>query len=358
MRTKLSRLKRSLGWFLIITANRLRGRSFVPHPQGSLFIETTGHCNLACRFCSYDKEVRDRTVMEPDLFARIVDQAAAAGYRHVWLTPQTGDVFTDKNFLERTRQIESSTLPAYSFYTNLIGASAAQLDALSRSAKLREFHISLYGETQERFQAITQKPAPQFHRLLANLDHLLAAPHWSAQLKLTLRTGSGFREQGWKGPLAERVQALRQKHGAVFDHETEYDSWGGLIGPEDVSGLDMEIHDGAGYYKRGACIRAIGAVQIMADGSVNACACRDPSGTLRIGDARTGSVAEIISPANPRYARLLADMDQGIFPEPCRKCSMYRSVYDHRWTQGAQQPTLTLKAWAQVLQPHSGHITP
>jgi hypothetical protein len=45
-----------------------------------------------------------------------------------------------------------------------------------------------------------------------------------------------------------------------------------LIGQEDVRGLDMEIHDGSGYYKRGACIRAIGAVQIMADGSGNACA--------------------------------------------------------------------------------------
>lgn len=347
MRKKLSRLKRSLGWFLIITANRLRGRSFVPHPQGSLFIETTGHCNLACRFCSYDKEVRDRTVMDSDLFARIVRQAAAAGYRHVWLTPQTGDVFTDKNFLDRARQIEASAIPAYSFYTNLIGASAAQIDALSRSKKLTEFHVSLYGENQERFQAITQRQPAQFHRLLDNLDHLLAPSHWSARLKLTLRAGSGFRERDWNGPLADRVRALKDKHGAVFDHDTEYDSWGGLIGQEDVNGLDMEIHDGSGYYKRGACIRAIGAVQIMADGSVNACACRDPGGSLRIGDARAGSIADVISLSNPRYLRLLADMDRGVFPEPCRKCSMYRSVYDHRWTLGAQQPTLTLQALAQ-----------
>jgi hypothetical protein len=226
MRKKLSRLRRSLGWFLSITDNRLRGRSFVPHPRDSLFIETTGHCNLACRFCSYDKQVRTRTVMDRDLFARILDQAATAGYGHIWLTPQTGDVFTDRNFLDRIRAVDASAIAAYSFYTNLIGASAEQIDALSRSEKLREFHVSLYGENQERFQAITQRNSAQFQRLLNNLDHLLSASRWSGRLKLTLRTGSGFCEHGWNGPLADRVKALKEKHGAVFDHDTEYDSWG------------------------------------------------------------------------------------------------------------------------------------
>ncbi len=348
MKQNLSRLKRSLGWFLIITANRLIGRAVAPDPYGSLFIETTGHCNLACRFCSYDKRVRERTVMNHDHFARLVTQAADAGYRHLWLTPQTGDVFTDRGFLERIAVIEASAMPAYSFYTNLIGASAPQLDVLAASTKLKEFHVSLYGETLERFQAITKRQPSQFDRLLANLDHLIDGAGWAGRLKLTLRTGADFSEHGWSGPLAERVRALVRKQGATFDHDTEYDSWGGLIGPEDVSGLGVEIRDGSGYYKRGVCIRAIGSVQVMADGSVNACACRDPMGALTIGDTRRQDLSEIVSPSNSRYADLLSGMNRGIFPDPCVKCSMYRSIYDPRWTRGYDGDVLRIAALSDL----------
>jgi MoaA/NifB/PqqE/SkfB family radical SAM enzyme len=48
-------LSRSLGNFVAITKSRLAGKSYVPHPRKSIFIETSGRCNLACRFCAYAK---------------------------------------------------------------------------------------------------------------------------------------------------------------------------------------------------------------------------------------------------------------------------------------------------------------
>jgi hypothetical protein len=342
-------LKRSLGWFAIFTLNRLRGRSFVPHPRGSVFIETTSHCNLGCRFCSYEKHVRSRTTMESGLFTDVVDQVAAAGFRHLWLTPQTGDVFTDKSFLRRVEAVEASAVPSFSFYTNLIGASGDQIEALAATPKLREFHVSLYGEDEARFVATARRPAAQFERLLRNLDHMAAIPAWRSRLVLTLRTGKHFRQEGWTGPLAERVAVLRQRHGAGFDCVTEYDSWGGLITPDDVAGLDIDITDGAPFYRRGACIRAVGAAQIMADGTVNACACRDPSGALRIGHVREAPLDWILSAANPAYATLLDNMDGGVFPDPCRHCSVYRSVYDHRWAAGSSDPLVSLEELWQLM---------
>jgi hypothetical protein len=37
-------------------------------------------------------------------------------------------------------------------------------------------------------------------------------------------------------------------------------------------------------HKNGPCVRLFTAIQIMATGIVNGCACRDPDATLRLGD--------------------------------------------------------------------------
>ncbi len=328
-------LKRLLGSWAIITGNRLRGRVFAPHPRATIFIENTSFCNLLCRFCSYRKAVRPRAVVDEALFSEVVAQAAAARFRHVWLTPQTGDVFLDKHFVPKVQALENSPIPSTGFYTNLIGASREHLDALAAMTKLRELHVSLYGEDQAHFAAVTARPAAQFDRLLENLDALSANPAWRNRVVLSLRTGRRFQKENWRGPLAERVARLCSELGATFDCETDYDSWGGLISNDEVADLGIEILNGGDYYKRGACIRALGAVQVMVDGSVNACACRDPRGALRIGDVRSAPLEWIVSGRNKAYADLINGMNRGIFPRPCTQCSVYRSVYDHRWAAHA-----------------------
>lgn len=333
----LRRLKRSLGWWALLEGNRLLGRSWAPSPRREIFIEPTSACNLGCRFCAYETSPRPRRAMTEELFRSVAEQAAGMGFSRVWLTPQTGDVFMDKGLEAKLAILEGlDGIAETAFYTNLAAATPARLEGLARFTKIAEIQISLYGADEAQFTAFTRRPAGAFRALLDNLDHLavLAEHHRPARLGLALRVGDGFRLEEWRGPLAERALRLRDRFGVGLSVDTEYDDWGGAIRPEDIAGLGITLLPGRAQYHAGACIRALGQVMVKADGSVDACACRDSRHELALGHAAERPLAEILSWANPRYRTLLEGMQAGRFPDTCRRCSLYRSVFDPRWTAG------------------------
>ncbi|MBI3445509.1 MAG: SPASM domain-containing protein, partial [Magnetospirillum sp.] len=223
------------------------------------------------------------------------------------------------------------------FYTNLAAATPERLDRLTGFAKLAEIQISLYGADEAGFTAMTRRPAGQFQRLLANLDHLAARlPDWHdrPKLGLVLRVGDGFRLENWTGNLADRALHLRDRYGIDLSMDTEYDDWGGEIAAAEVADLGITLRPGRAIHHQGACIKALGQVLVKADGSVDACACRDSRNQLGLGQLGEQSLDQILSWANPRYRTLLEGMGRGNFPETCRKCSVYRSVHDPRWARG------------------------
>lgn len=70
----LDRLKRSLGWWLLLEFNRLLGRSWAPSTRREISVEPTTLCNLGCRFCAYEMKLRPRVTMADDRFAEAVAQ--------------------------------------------------------------------------------------------------------------------------------------------------------------------------------------------------------------------------------------------------------------------------------------------
>ena len=88
---KIRDLKQSLK----LKINKFLGRSFTPHPRENIFIDPTGLCNLACRFCAYPKLMPGHS-MDLELFKRAINQATDIGFRRVFLTPMLGDAFMDK----------------------------------------------------------------------------------------------------------------------------------------------------------------------------------------------------------------------------------------------------------------------
>jgi hypothetical protein len=100
-----------------------------------------------------------------------------------------------------------------------------------------------------------------------------------------------------------------------------------LIRPEDLEGLNIYVKPPAATYKNGACALIFSRMIIMADGRMNACACRDVDGTLCIGDLKEQSLREILSTQNERYMKLIEDQQQGRFGQVCHDCDMYKSIY-------------------------------
>jgi hypothetical protein len=94
-----------------------------------------------------------------------------------------------------------------------------------------------------------------------------------------------------------------------------------------VRGLPIEIVGPGLIYKNGACVRLMTAVQVMATGIVNGCACRDADATLRLGDLKETPLRDLISSRNPRYMALIEQQQRGEFQPICKSCDMYASIY-------------------------------
>lgn len=309
---------------------RWRGRAFVPHPRSHLFIEPTSFCNLECRFCTYRLDRRPRTTMAGDRFAAIVEQATALGFEDIVLTPINGDVFIDKGVTDKLRLLEAdASLRRVQLYTNFIAVSDEALNLLVAMRKLALLNISVYGHDEASFTAITGRGGEQYHRLVRNLESLAdrLVDSDPSVFQIGIRTGRKIDLDAESSPLAVAIRRLRGL-GVTTGMVSQCDDWGGLIAPADMADLDMELIQGRLLYKKGACILPFYSVQVLADGRVNACACRDIDGQLLIGDLKTDSLADILSAKNEAYVALIDRQQRGDFPAACRGCSFYRSIHD------------------------------
>jgi radical SAM protein with 4Fe4S-binding SPASM domain len=326
-------IRRGIGNFAAITRSRLAGNTYVPHPRRAIFIETSGRCNLACRFCAYAQQPPG-PLMSDAAFADALEQVCELGFSHVWLTPMLGEVFADPGIAEKWARLDAEPrIAGYSFYTNFVLARPEQIDLLPGLKKLGGLYISIYGFDTESFERTTRKPASQLARLLGNLSRLCAlldswqppeGVHFNVR---TVKSDVPITER--ETPIGELLRSFTAK-GATVLEEHEYDTWGGTIGQQDVAPLGIDLVDGNHLYMHGACARMFSEVQIKADGQVHACACRDVDGSLIIGDLNDAPLKEILSYSNPAYRGLIDAQMKGKFTSNCRSCSFYRSVYDGR----------------------------
>jgi len=317
----------------VLNANRLVGREYIPNITEQLYVEPTSICNLSCRFCGYRKKRSPKTVMEYERFAAAVDQATGLGYSTFNLTPLTGEVFTDKGLFGKLSFLEQHPKVAgYSFFSNFVLAGERTIGHLLELTKLKSLTVSLYGHDRDSFMAITQSNEQTYRRLVANL---LALEERLASRRFTLEVGwraeHGFgRRRTRDGELAAIIERFRDVHRVRVRISRQYNNWGGLIRQEDLDGLAIRIRRAGEVYKKGACALIFFRLLIMADGRVNACACRDVDGTLCIGDLKEQPLRQILSASNERYMTLIRDQQQARFGSVCRDCDMYRSIYRRR----------------------------
>ncbi len=314
-----------------INFNAVLGRQFILNPRFRLYIETSGICNLACRFCAYPKKESAKVVMPMEMFQNIVNQAVDVGFSHISLTPLTGEVFMDKGFLDKTQYLDNHPkIVEYYFSTNFVIPSKQQLEALFKLNKLGIMHVSLYGHDEESFCALTQHSKKQYYRLVRNIKYLSELYNEKSAFKLVIswRTTPNFSiNQVPNNELQQTVWDIRRKHHIEIDNTPLYDNWGGLITKEDVEDIGIKIKDSSCVYKKGICTLIFDRIAVLADGRVNACACRDVNGSLNIGNIKNNSLANILSIDNSVYQDIIQEQIDGKFRPACKECSFYRSIY-------------------------------
>ena len=327
--------------------NRAAGREFIPGPRRALSIETSSVCNLDCCFCAYPKKQSPRVVMDDDFFSNAISQALDLGYTEFDLTPCTGDVFMDRHLFKKLEFLESQErVKSYGFFTNFTIPKASHIEALHQFKKMGSQAISIYGHDLASFKAITKSTDTVYFRLVRNLELLLRMKEkHDLQVYFIFHTGADSLH-GRSSEVISILERFKQAGSTVSIQKGLYNNWGGYVTDDDVKHLPIRIIGPDVVPKNGACVRLFTAVQIMATGIVNGCACRDTDATLRLGDLHQTPLRDIVSARNPVYMALIEEQQNGNFRPVCRSCDFYTSIYykPHSYAQTQLQTLAEFKA--------------
>jgi hypothetical protein len=231
-------------------------------------------------------------------------------------------LFRKLHFLDAHPDIQG-----YSFHTNFTIPDRADIQQLMRSEKLKQLTISVYGCDSDSFIAITRSTDKVFQRLIDNLEFLLRHDDLrKLDLQLSVHPGRPSL-RGMRTEVTRLIEQFTKAGIRVKIHKGFYNNWGGYVSQDDVRGLAINVVPPDTIYKNGACVRLMTAVQIMATGVVNGCACRDADATLRLGDINETPLRDIISSCNPTYMSLIDAQQRGDFPPVCGTCDFYSSIY-------------------------------
>ncbi len=334
---------------LLVQRNRRARREFIPGPRKALSIETSSICNLDCCFCAYPKKQSARVVMDGDFFRNCMSQALDLGYDEFDLTPCTGDVFMDRHLFDKLDFLENEArVRSYGFFTNFTIPKPSHIEALARFRKMGAPAISIYGHDLATFKAITKSTDTVYFRLVRNLELLLRQQEKHGFKSFFIFHTGADSLRGRTSEVIALLDRFKQAGSAVSMQKGLYNNWGGYVTNDDVKHLPIRIVGPDVVRKDGACVRLFTAIQIMASGIVNGCACRDADATLRLGDLHETPLRDIVSARNPIYMALIEEQQNGEFRPVCRSCDFYTSIY-HKSLSYAGTSLQTLKEFKASL---------
>lgn len=292
-------------------------------PRG-LHVEGTNICNAECVFCAYPQMERKKTTMSMEDFRRVVEQYLAMGGRHVSLTPIVGDPFVDKHVFERLDLLMNEPrVHGISFYTNAILMTPEKSARLMQYAAKLHVHVSWGGFDEQTWNAIMG--VPKFAAARDAVRGFLAEKR---------RTGTPIRftlalrcpDSACTGPLWDEFAAARKEGLVEIAGMPDYDSWAGKVKPAELAKVGLRPRRMP--YKRGACELLFTKPVVLANGDVNACACRDVEAELVVGNVKTEPLSAIW--AGKKIDELIAAHERGEYPDVCKRCTYFVSVYNSR----------------------------
>jgi radical SAM protein with 4Fe4S-binding SPASM domain len=272
---------------------------------------------------------RPKQTMSLADFRRVIDQYVAMGGDHVSLTPIVGDPFVDRFLFERLDYLMGlDRIRSMSFFTNAILMTPDTSERLMQYAPKLRVSVSWGGFDRETWHAImgVDKFTAARDAVLGFLE-IKERRQASIPFILALRCPAS----NCTGQLWDTLMAYRSRGQVVIKMKGEYDSWAGAIPAEALHKVGLEPKPMP--YKRGPCELLFVRPVVLADGRVNACACRDVEAQLVIGDVNRQPLSEIW--AGDDITKLIERHERGDYPDVCRKCTFFAGVYESRkWKKG------------------------
>jgi len=246
------------------------------------------------------------------------------GGRAVSLTPIVGDPFVDKFLFERLADLhQRPEIQQIGFYTNAILMDRAKVERLLPYADKLHVHVSWGGfdaPTWNRIMGV--KKFDEARDAVLGFLELKEASGSKIPFTLALRCP----ESACQGPLWKTLKSYRDRGLVEIAGMPDYDSWAGKIQPDALTAVGLAPRSMP--YKRGACELLFTKPVVLADGRVNACACRDVEAELIVGDVHEKPLSKIW--AGSEISALIERHETGDYPDVCRRCTYFVSVYNSR----------------------------
>ncbi len=295
------------------------------HMPISFGLEISNACNANCTFCAYRFQTREKGIMEMSVFKRAIDQYCTIGGGDLNMTPTVGDPLVDRNLIEKIRYARSKPeINEIWFYTNMIAFDHFDVQEFLESG-LTSMRISTCIKDKETYVKIYR--SPKYEQMIENIITLMTAnPSATKPLNvmLFLRIPKPFQEV-LDSVDYQRVAALFDKKN-IIHLDDEYDSWGGLIDAKDLP-AGNQLYENKLDQTKEPCSELYRRVNVLFDGTVNNCVCRDLNADMKIGNIYEQSLEEIWN--GKELKELRSQWHKGVVPKTCQGCQRYVPVSDY-----------------------------
>ena len=289
-----------------------------------LSIELTTRCNLNCRYCPRDVMLKTRKIgdMNPSLFRRIVDQAAALNLEVVSEVGY-GEPLMHPDFLESIRYLRQK-MPSVEILLSTNGTLLSE-EVAHEIVKfdVDQIVLSLNLASREKYKAING--ADKYDQVVQNVKNFLSIlnrdgtkrrTHAYLQIMKELHTQSEIDE------FRRLWSPLMSPNAEIFVKSLT--DWAGLVDLGWV-GLSEPSSENMFEPERYPCTSIYGRV-ITIDGRVLACCLALPimPQELIIGDARVQDLEEIMDNDRIRHLKKL-NVNEGLETiYPCSNCNRWK----------------------------------
>lgn len=290
-------------------------------------IETTNICNAACVFCAYPKMQREKGVMSPELFEKVIGDYADMGGGAVGLTPIVGDVLVDPHLMSRLRLLrDANEVTHVALTTNAIAWKRfGERDRVAILESTSSISISLGGVDSDSYE--TMFAVDRYEKVRSAIEDMceLKSRHGlSCDLHLLFRVNRPIDEL-----FADAgMDAFRRPEITSISSINNFGNWGGLVGREDLpAGAHLvSIEDSPAMIresKKNPCFVHYVNPEITYAGLVSACGCMNAeTSELILGDINRQHLRDIWQGAVRQ--ELMSSFGTDDLPGICKKCSYYQ----------------------------------
>ena len=287
-----------------------------------LGFEITNACNANCSFCAYRFMKRKLKIIETDKINKIVKEYSEQGGGTVNFTPVVGDPLVDKELIDKIKICNSQkNINDIFLYTNGLFLNKFNNEELIKSG-LTRISISTYIGNAEGYKKYYG--SHKYKQVMGNIRNILQVnkKHGNpVNITLHLRVDLPLNDLEDNKDLNFFKKYLDPKSITWLE---EYENWSGLIKEKDIpNGAILSKPNTYEQKKQSPCFEMYRRAQILSNGSVGVCSCKDIEGEIVIGNVNESSLSDMWH--GKKLEKYRNDWANSM-PKVCMNCDRYKPV--------------------------------